>query len=70
MRLRVLRLLLAAALLPWGCDGGSGPGVGSPSTEKGVTDGSGSASAPKAKAVSPRLKAKREKQGVAPASAE
>jgi hypothetical protein len=69
MKLRALRLLLAASLLPLGCDGGSGPSVGAPSAEKSVGDGSATAGGKTAK-ISAGLKKKKEKQVVGPAGTE
>jgi len=69
MKLRALRLLLAASLVPLGCDGGSGPSVGAPSAEKSVGDESGTAGTKAAK-LSPRMIKKKEKQSMAPTSAE
>lgn len=67
MRMRALMLLLAASLLPLGCDSG-GPSVGSSSPSKSDTSGTASADAPKAK-VNPRMEKKRDKMGTSPSSA-
>jgi hypothetical protein len=39
MKHRVLRLFLATTLLPLGCSGGSGPGVGESSDAKSTAEG-------------------------------
>jgi hypothetical protein len=67
MRMRALMLLLAASLLPLGCDSG-GPSIGSATPAKSEASGAASADASKAK-VSPRMEKKREKMGKAPSSA-
>ncbi len=62
MKILPLSLLLAASLVFVGCDNGSGPGVGSPTAGKGVSEGP----ATPGKVISPQLKKKREKQTVSP----
>jgi hypothetical protein len=68
MKHRVLRLFLATTLLPLGCSGGSGPGVGESSDAKSTADGAKPASfaTPQAKA---RASKKKENQNLAPGSA-
>jgi hypothetical protein len=70
MRLRVLRLLLVAAVVTAGCDSGSGPGVDTNAEARRAAEAAASGGAPTeaGKKISDRLKKKREHMATKPSS--